>query len=122
MTDRGQLATALQIVDAVRTHGIEAVARNLARRKPDHVVRLAATLAALVPTDKPVSELLEWLHGPHDEQIDLHVPGWDPRLLKPCGTHAAYERHRKRGEFIDDKCREGERAYQRSRRRRERAA
>lgn len=28
------------------------------------------------------------------------------RELKPCGTRAAYERHRRRGEPIDDACHE----------------
>jgi hypothetical protein len=30
----------------------------------------------------------------------------DPRTLKPCGTQAAYNRHRRRGEPIDDACRQ----------------
>lgn len=33
--------------------------------------------------------------------------------LKPCGTHAAYARHRARGEEPCQPCREAERSYQR---------
>jgi hypothetical protein len=34
----------------------------------------------------------------------------------PCGTHAAYNRHRKRGETPCRTCRDGEAAYKRGRR------
>lgn len=32
--------------------------------------------------------------------------------MSPCGTHAAFNRHRKRGETPDDACVIGERRYQ----------
>lgn len=32
-----------------------------------------------------------------------------PRTLQPCGTHAAYQRHKRHGEPIDDACREAAR-------------
>lgn len=123
MRDQAQIAVALEAVDAVRRIGVDGLTRNLARRSPDHVIRLAATLAALVPDDQPVSELLEWLHGDEDRaSVRNYVPGRDPRLLKPCGTHAAFIRHQNRGEPVDEPCRIAERVYQRSRKRRERAA
>lgn len=34
--------------------------------------------------------------------------------LAPCGTPAAYQRHRRRGEEIDDACREAINAYNRA--------
>lgn len=40
------------------------------------------------------------------------------RPLAPCGTRAAYERHQRRGEEIDVKCREWREEYAASRRRR----
>lgn len=36
-----------------------------------------------------------------------------PRELKPCGSHAAFVRHRRRGEPIDEACRKGEAEYKR---------
>lgn len=42
--------------------------------------------------------------------------------LEPCGTHAAYNRHKARHEPLDDACIRGERAYQAARGRRVRAA
>lgn len=118
-----EVRAALEVMDAVRQVGPEAVARNLARRKPDHVIRLATTLAALVPDDQPVSVLLEWMNG-HESLAMTTGPlgGSDVRMLKPCGTHAAYVRHKNRGELVDDLCRDAERRYQRSRKRQERAA
>lgn len=38
----------------------------------------------------------------------------DPRL-SPCGTHAAYERHRNHGEYPCEPCRTAESAYQKAR-------
>jgi len=40
----------------------------------------------------------------------------------PCGTPAAYRRHKRRGEPIDDACREAENARQRELRARRKAA
>lgn len=34
------------------------------------------------------------------------------RQLQPCGTRAAYERHRRRREFIDEACTEANRTHQ----------
>src|SRR5690606_18216086 len=41
------------------------------------------------------------------------VTGARPMSPKPCGTRAAYERHRRQGEPIDDACREANAAYHR---------
>ncbi len=35
---------------------------------------------------------------------------------QPCGTHAAYARHVRKGEPIDDACRTAEREYRRAKR------
>lgn len=37
------------------------------------------------------------------------------RAPLPCGTHAAFNRHKAKGEFPDDACVEAERQYQRAR-------
>lgn len=39
--------------------------------------------------------------------------GGPPRKLAPCGTYAAYRRHQRRGEPIDDACRDAYNAHQR---------
>jgi hypothetical protein len=39
--------------------------------------------------------------------------GGPPRTPKPCGTMAAYRRHQRHGEPIDDACREAYNAEQR---------
>lgn len=44
------------------------------------------------------------------------------RPLKPCGTQAAYDRHIKRGEPVDDECREANRLRQAKRRAARKAA
>lgn len=44
------------------------------------------------------------------------------RRLRPCGTHAAYIRHKNNDEPIDPWCLHAERAYQRSRKRAQRRA
>lgn len=52
--------------------------------------------------------------GAHDLDVPL------PRELQPHGTHAAYIRHKSHGTEPCPECVEGERAYQRSRKRRAR--
>ncbi|MEC3995065.1 WhiB family transcriptional regulator [Actinacidiphila sp. DG2A-62] len=44
------------------------------------------------------------------------------RQVKPCGTQAAYDRHIKRGEPVDDECREANRLRQAARRAAKKAA
>jgi hypothetical protein len=38
---------------------------------------------------------------------------WSNTTLLPCGTHAAYRRHIRRGEPVDGACTEARRKYQR---------
>jgi hypothetical protein len=40
--------------------------------------------------------------------------GGPPRAPQPCGTYAAYRRHQRHGEPIDDACREAYNAQQRA--------
>lgn len=47
------------------------------------------------------------------------VPG---RQKQPCGTHAAYERHRAQGEYPCPECRDAERRFQAERYRKRRKA
>jgi hypothetical protein len=37
------------------------------------------------------------------------------RKVKPCGTAAAWRRHQRRGETMDDRCRRWRRGYDKSR-------
>jgi len=52
-------------------------------------------------------------------EVPLAAPG--PQEPLPCGTHAAYNRHRKRGEDPCEACVVAERDYQRTRKRASRA-
>ncbi|MFI2620430.1 WhiB family transcriptional regulator [Streptomyces sp. NPDC018584] len=52
-------------------------------------------------------------HGPDKPRRRKPRPA-KPRALLPCGTPAAYDRHVRRGEPIDQACREGRRARWRS--------
>jgi hypothetical protein len=74
---------------------------------------LCLVLAAMVDDDRSVKQLLRdvggllrWLHRPRILR---------ERPLRPCGTHAAWERHKRRGEEPCLPCAEAERAYQRAR-------
>lgn len=105
------IPTALQLVGAVRCYDIHRAHDLL--RKAD-LPALAVALAAMVPEDKTRTELLGWLRPPTTTR--------PARRLAPCGTHAAFNRHKERGERIDGPCLEAEREYQRLRKRKERAA
>lgn len=80
----------------------------------DDLYALAVTLAALVDIDRSVAELLAWYTGSTRQERDFN--------LAPHGTHAAYTRHKSRGEEPCWDCVEGQRAYDRDRARRRRAA
>lgn len=62
--------------------------------------------------------------GTSEAQREAIRAGKDPkgRAYAQCGTRAAYEAHRKRGEKACDSCREAERLWSRARRAAERAA
>lgn len=64
------------------------------------------------------SAVSTWLRGTTRADSGL-VPA---RKLKPCGTRAAHERHRRNGETPCDPCRDAERQEQRDRRARRGAA
>ena len=51
----------------------------------------------------------------------MPLPGWAPEL-RPCGTLAAYRRHKRRGEPVDEACRQEAARDQQARRRRRRLA
>lgn len=89
------LAVAPSVVADVLRAMEEAVAVDNAQDMPD------------LPPPRPERHPHEW---------------WPERKLRPCGTHAAYSRHRGRGEPVDDQCLTAERDYQREKRRRLRAA
>ena len=66
----------------------------------DDLVALAVVLAVAVPDDRPFRHLTAW--------------AWLPaRVLSPCGTVAAYRRHKARGEEPDQGCVEASREYER---------
>ena len=113
------LPTALQLVDAVHRADRIEIADILGDAD---LYALAVLLAAMVDDNRTLTELLGWTN-------DLRVrPIGSPRnrhassLLQPCGTHAAFNRHRAKGEPICEACRIAERTYQRTRARDRRAA
>lgn len=76
-------------------------------------------LAAEGLTDKSIAERLGWKpwqvkeHRRRHHIPSIHPKGgkfrWPDARLKPCGTDAAYERHKRRGEPVDEACREAHR-------------
>lgn len=85
------LGVALALADDIRTD-TAAAHRTVRYMDRADLEALACVLAACVPVDLPMSKLAWWR---------LHVVPrrpMDPELLKPCGTRAAYVRHREHGE------------------------
>jgi hypothetical protein len=113
------LARAALLVGAVHDHGPAEVDQILRRCTHHDLLALSVTLAALVPCEYSVSELLAWNDCQWERPPLDVVP--DPKELQPHGTHAAFNRHRKAGDEPCDPCWCGERRYQRERKRRGRA-
>jgi hypothetical protein len=70
---------------------------------------LLVVLAAMVPDDGPVGDLLAWTDGLEavmewrQAQMLIPVPGRP--VTEPCGTYAAARRHMRRKEPVDEACR-----------------
>ena len=103
---------ACQLAGHVHAHDKTAIHHIIRRLTPHEAYALIVVLAAMIPQDQTPRELLAWTE---------HRPT-RPRLvkLKPCGTHAAYWRHKNRGEPIDPHCLNAERDYQRVRKQHQR--
>ena len=91
---------------------VAALARQAQQRKArdrDAVLRKAhAHAAALRKAGKPVPLRLRRL----DSQYRRRLEGrGDPVPLAPCGTYAAYCRHKDAGQLVDDDCQRAARAY-----------
>jgi hypothetical protein len=128
--NRGELASrmvavACDLACLVRDQDRDAIGAFLAALPPEEITALIVVQAAMIPVDdSPPADLLAWvrwdeygqpLPGPVREiPVAPSRPG--PRHLQPCGTYAAYNRHRARGELVDDSCREAAREYWRDRR------
>lgn len=104
---------AMVLVGAVRSRSPEVVGAVLAGSSRADLHALAVCLAAMVPTGKTPVELLAWNDG---------LPGRVASSLRPCGTHAAFVRHRNNNETPCEECLTAERAYQRARQRRRTAS
>ncbi|GAC1408744.1 MAG: hypothetical protein NVSMB60_30270 [Mycobacterium sp.] len=100
------LPLALELVDAVRRKDHTDVRSCVDRAD---IPALLIVLATLVDDERPVSDLLGWLIKPPRRERGQR------RHLKPCGTHAAYTRHKKAQEPPCALCVRAERDYQRNR-------
>ncbi len=99
-----------QLVARVREDDPEAYLRWLrAMVAPGELEALCIVLAAAVPTNQTWLQLTAWTSGETS-----------PRL-RPCGTLAAYARHRARRQQPCEPCMEVKRAYDRKRIREKRA-
>lgn len=107
-------AEAVRLVMMVRDDDPQVVGQHLASLSATRLAQLTIALAAMVPDDKPLSELLAWCES-KDQRGNV-------RQLMPHGTHAAFNRHKESGQEPCAECREGERTYQRERARRRRAS
>lgn len=111
---------ALELSYRVREDDPEANGAWLAKRLPDPAdwFRLAFVAVAAIPQDRPWRELTGWVDEPLDSRF-----GWVERDgLQPCGTRAAYRRHRRHGETPCQPCRDAAAAYKRNFSARRRAA
>ena len=115
----GAIAAAQLLVGAVHEEGPAEVAALLTPLDRQALYGLAVTLAAMVPADYTPGELLAW-----NDVHELRHPGnklaCEGRTIQPCGTHAAFNRHRAKGEQPCDECWVGERRYQREKKERQR--
>lgn len=104
------LLDALALADDIRGD-LAAAHRRIRHMDRGRLEGLACVLAALVPTDLPVTQLAWWRHT-------------DPpvRDVPECGTRAGYRRHKARGDYACQPCVEANRKYDVDRKREASAA
>lgn len=107
------LELAVRLRDEVGPGVTQAAGDVLAAAGGDPVAALTVA-AALIRVDAPIDAW--WRAGTAPGRVDVEPLIRDLRLA-PCGTHAAFNRHKSRGEDIDMACRIGERTYDRNRKR-----
>lgn len=101
------MALAVELTDAVTRGDVDAAQHALDRAD---LPGLCVVLAAMNDPDRPLSVIrsrLPRLLLALDSPSRRRAAG-----LKPCGTHAAYNRHKSRGEEPCEACKRGEREYQ----------
>jgi hypothetical protein len=107
---RGDLAermvpVACDLACLVRDQDREAVGRFLSRLTGPEIRALLVVMAGMMPVDSMSdADMLRWVR-------------WDEtgrpldRPLAPCGTYAAFRRHKQRQELVDDECERAAREY-----------
>lgn len=100
---------AAEIICAVHDKDRVSIDDLLTARNTRELQALVVVLAAALSPSVRLHEALAWADP--DSASARETP------LRPCGTHAAFIRHKKRGEPVDDDCVVGERRYQRLRNR-----
>lgn len=101
------MALAVELIDAVTRGDVDAAQHALDRAD---TFGLCVVLAAMNDPDRPLSVIrsrLPRLLRALDSPSRRRAAG-----LKPCGTHAAHNRHKNRGEEPCEACKQGEREYQ----------
>lgn len=115
------LNIATRLACMVRDEDGDAVAAYLATLTPTECAHLPIVMAALIPVDRTVDDLLSWITwDEHGNPLPTKRPAKKPRAgtrpkakltssrpqrgVKPCGTYAASLRHKKRREPMCDRC------------------
>jgi hypothetical protein len=104
--DDALLALGLQIAARLRDEDRADVRDTLNKLRESALRDLVICLAACVDVDQPPSALLAWAGGKVPKPARMRKPS-NGTQLRPCGTDAAYYRHRRRGEDPCAACKEG---------------
>ncbi len=104
--DDALLALGLQIAARLRDEDRADVRDSLNQLRESALRDLVICLAACVDVDQPPSVLLAWAGGTVPKPTRMRKPS-NGTELRPCGTVAAYYRHRRRGEDPCPVCKEG---------------
>jgi hypothetical protein len=107
------IPVAADLVERVREEGRESIGELLDSLSALERHALPVVLAAMVPHDQRVADLLAWVPRPNPPRPSAARAG--SQAVRPCGTHAAFVRHKSHGEPACALCAEAERVYQRNR-------
>lgn len=113
------VADGLELVGIVRDYGRDTIEEWVRDKDRLTLEQITVALAAMVPDDVPVSQLLAWCDYDLRERrlAQLRRLAGKAAKVAECGTRSGFGRHKARKEEPCEACRLAERVYQRNRKR-----
>lgn len=89
---------ACELACLVRDHDSTAIGEFIQALSDEERTALLVVQAAMIPVDQPTGDLLAWIDFDEHGRPLSALRGVNGRVVQPCGTYAAWQRHKNHGE------------------------